>query len=151
MTNSRDTEEYPVLLAYRASAWRRLSLILVACMIVAGVVVASSFAIIATAPGYRTAIGLSFVFSVAAGLGLARQVIAAFECLGPGMNTANLLAEVRGIAWEDVRELKPLIGPIILLRFRKGSYLLVGIPKPILSQLIAILRETTNARITGFD
>ncbi len=79
------------------------------------------------------------------------RTIAGFDCTGTGLRVTRIdPSKIVQAPWGSILRLKRLAGPLVLLSVRGGWLLFFALPKPVLSQLIGILRETSNARIEGF-
>ena len=145
---TQENAELPVLLGYRMPVWKQLLLIVLALII--GVAARLTYG--PNSGGvYRLSV-IVFLFSAIALLvWFAKHTVKGFECLSPGMNVQDLSNRVMGIPWDEVRRFRRLSARLAVLSLRKGWYIFLGLPKPVLDQLIALLREASNARIIGFD
>lgn len=94
---------------------------------------------------------LGTVVSVIAGLELLKTIAKALQCMTAGIAVTTVVSGLHRIPWEDINTLKRLAGPLIVLNASRGSYVFLGVPDPVLAQLVSNLREATNARIIGFD
>lgn len=168
-----NTQE-PVLLSWQMPRWRRRWLFFgVACVLVAvgvGILVGFGESFGYHRSPWADAIGLALSLApTSIGLKLLYSMVARFECLARYICLTDCRPKQTVLSWEDVVALKRLRGSIIGIdtirpltsrsgmdpqdgrrRLTERRYL-VGLPKPVLDQLIAILREASNARIIGFD
>jgi hypothetical protein len=145
---TQENAELPVLLGYRMPVWKQLSLIALALIIG----VAAKLAYVADSSGvYRLSVIVLLFSAIVLLVWFAKHAVKGFECLRPGMNVEDLSNKVLGIPWDEVRRFRRLSARLTVLSLRKGWYIFLGLPKPVLDQLIALLREASDARIIGFD
>ena len=145
---TQENAELPILLSWRMPVWKRP--LLIALAIVIGV--AAKLAYGANSCGvYRLSVIALLFSAIALLVWFTKHTVKGFECLSPGMNVEDLSNRVMGIPWDEVRRFRRLSARFAVLSLRKGWYIFLGLPKPVLEQLIAVLRETSNARIIGFD
>ncbi|MCX6376028.1 MAG: hypothetical protein NTU88_08380 [Armatimonadetes bacterium] len=145
---TQENAELPVLLGYRMPVWKQLLLIALALIIG----VAAKLAYDPNSCGvYRLSVIVLLFSAIALLVWFTKHTVRGFECLSPGMNVEDLSGRVMGIPWDEVRRFRRLSAPFAVLSLRKGWYIFLGLPRPVLDQLISILREASNAQIIGFE
>jgi hypothetical protein len=77
--------------------------------------------------------------------------VAEFTCFEKHIYMGSVLATRGWISWDDVVSIRRWAGLFVTLRTTKGLYHLIGVPKPVLDRLVAILHETSSAQIMGFN
>jgi hypothetical protein len=155
MTDNQPREH--VLLSWQMPILRRASYIIMACSITVVLVVAAY----AAAGGARYPLDrwLPVIFVAIAAIGLGGHVFGPFlyaaadmRCTQSGLDLEPVLSKPVRVPWSNVKALKrTFAGHKILLFDLSPGFMYLRVPPSVLNQLIALLREASNARIIGFD
>jgi hypothetical protein len=149
------TIEEPILLEYRLPAWKQAFLYLLMGLIVVPFVVLS----LEASNAYRTAIPAAYLLAIAV-LVLAitiwflRQLfrtVVAFTCAGAGIGITTPSGIRRSVPWTGVRRLRRLGLGFVWMATDAGGFLMFPLPDRVVRGLLAILRESSDAVISGFE
>lgn len=151
---TQENAQSAVLLSWRMPIWKRVPVTLVYfstwVLFVWAFTMAIPFGCGHTFRGSMCVLPLALLFMVA--LALSSRVVVALEMRSEGI-AAEVWAgfRVARADWADVRTLVRRPAWLVSLRTKGYGCFLLGLPEPVLARLVSILRETSNARIIGFD
>ncbi|HET6453520.1 MAG TPA: hypothetical protein VFI02_03870 [Armatimonadota bacterium] len=79
------------------------------------------------------------------------RVIVAITCTPIVMEVRTLFGKKTIIPWQGILQFKRLRARMTYLDTYRDSYLIVPLPRPILTELLALMRKFNSIRIVGFD
>jgi len=158
---ARDNTEFPVVLGYRMSVLVRASLTMAVLLVPYGIVQEVWMIWHKWMPGWLLPMQIPLLI-IALWLiawSTAWSVVSA-DCLAEGMRCRMVIGAGRFIPWGQVREFRRSIRSpvhsleslrICLLRTDDRIPYCFHLDKQSMARFIAILRETSNARVIGFE
>lgn len=149
---TQENAESPVLLSYRCPRWVRGYFLFTAL----GIVCCSGAALVWSALSSCQDLVLgaaALVFAAVLGFGLMfiRCVVFAFNCTRFDIEVTTMLGRRENIRWAEVRSFKRYTEDALLRSNNHPMLSFQYIPQKDIDALAAILRETSDARIVGFD